>query len=52
MRDFGMIERFDAKSPEQLRREQEDIAGRWEAARTGTPYRARYPGSGPEGYRG
>ncbi|WP_165354642.1 type II toxin-antitoxin system Phd/YefM family antitoxin [Tropicimonas sp. IMCC6043] len=55
MRDLEMIERFDGRSVEQMRREFEDIARRFAAAQEAgrqSPRAVLYPGSGEGGYRG
>ncbi len=54
MRDLEMIERFDARSVETLRRDFEETASRFEAAQEvgRQSRRTRYPGSGEGGYHG
>lgn len=54
MRDLEMIERFDGRTVEQMRRDFEETASRFEAAQeAGRPsVRTRYPGSGEGGYHG
>ena len=55
MRDLEMIERFDSRSVEQLRRDFEDTASRFESAQEvglQSERALRYPGSGEGGYHG